>query len=93
MAKIKAANRSFHGWSISLPAEQESYLSVAAGQTLKGIPDIGLLLVLSTRNGRPVYVRDVAKVIVGTEPANTPVCSSMVLASHGKEEGSDDHEC
>ena len=31
---------------------------VAAGQTLTGIPDIGMLLV-TTRDGRPVYVRDV----------------------------------
>ena len=32
---------------------------IAAGQTLAGIPDIGLLLV-TTRDNRPVYVRDVA---------------------------------
>ena len=34
--------------------------TVAAGQTLHGVPDIGLLL-LTTRDGRPVYVRDVAQ--------------------------------
>ena len=40
---------------------------VAAGQTLAGIPDIGLLLV-GTRDNRPVYVRDVAKVVIGPSP-------------------------
>ena len=35
-----------------------------AGQTLQGVPDIGLLL-LTTRDGRPVYVKDVANVVVG----------------------------
>jgi multidrug efflux pump subunit AcrB len=40
---------------------------VAAGQTLSGVPDIGLLLV-TTRDNRPVYVRDVASVVVGENP-------------------------
>ena len=39
-------------------------LPVVAGQTLQGVPDIGLLL-LTTRDGRPVYVKDVANVVVG----------------------------
>ena len=37
---------------------------MVAGQTLQGVPDIGLLL-LTTRDGRPVYVKDVANVAVG----------------------------
>ena len=37
---------------------------MVAGQTLQGVPDIGLLL-LTSRDGRPVYVKDVADVIVG----------------------------
>ena len=41
--------------------------SVAAGQTLAGMPDIGLLLV-TTRDNRPVYVRDVASVVIGPSP-------------------------
>src|SRR5450830_1808856 len=41
--------------------------NVAAGQTLAGIPDIGLLLV-ATRDNRPVYVRDVASVVIGPSP-------------------------
>ena len=39
-------------------------MPVLAGQTLQGVPDIGLLL-LTTRDGRPVYVKDVADIIVG----------------------------
>ena len=39
-------------------------LPSSAGQTLQGVPDIGLLL-LTTRDGRPVYVKDVANVVVG----------------------------
>jgi multidrug efflux pump subunit AcrB len=64
VAKVRDANRSFQAGSI-----RDSGLSrtVAAGQTLTGIPDIGLLLV-TTRDGRPVYVRDVAKVVIGPSP-------------------------
>ena len=40
--------------------------TVVAGQTLQGVPDIGLLL-LTSRDGRPVYVKDVADVVVGAE--------------------------
>ncbi len=41
--------------------------TVAAGQTLSGVPDIGLLLVTS-RDNRPVYVRDLASVVIGPSP-------------------------
>ena len=40
-----------------------------AGQTLQGVPDIGLLL-LTSRDGRPVYVKDVADVVVGSAEAD-----------------------
>ena len=63
--KIQGANRSFLAGN--LRGEGKS-LQVTAGQTLSGVPDIGLLL-LTTRDGRPVYVRDVAKIIVGSSPA------------------------
>jgi YD repeat-containing protein len=36
-----------------------------AGQTLQGVPDIGLLL-LTSHDGRPAYVKDVADVVVGS---------------------------
>ena len=47
-------------------------MPVVAGQTLQGVPDIGLLL-LTTRDGRPVYVRDVAKIVVGGKPLEQQV--------------------
>ena len=64
VAKVRDANRSFQAGAV-----RDGGLSrtVAAGQTLTGIPDIGLLLV-TTRDGRPVYVRDVAKVVIGPSP-------------------------
>ncbi|HET7888555.1 MAG TPA: efflux RND transporter permease subunit [Bradyrhizobium sp.] len=61
VAKVKDANRSFLAGQVR---DAGTVRGVAAGQTLSGIPDIGLLLV-STRDGRPVYVRDVASVVIG----------------------------
>ncbi len=67
--KIENANRSFllgrlRGANRSLP--------VVAGQTLRGVPDVGLLL-LTSRDGRPVYVKDVADVVIGARPAEMRV--------------------
>ncbi|QGM46814.1 efflux RND transporter permease subunit [Methylocystis heyeri] len=59
--KLTNANRSFLVGSFR---DKDSSISVVAGQTLQGVPDIGLLL-LTSRDGRPVYVKDVAKVSVG----------------------------
>ncbi|MEQ1651294.1 MAG: efflux RND transporter permease subunit [Hyphomicrobium sp.] len=64
VGKVQEANRAFLAGRIR---ENNRSLSVAAGQTLQGIPDVGLLL-LSARDGRPVYVRDVANIIVGAKP-------------------------
>ena len=64
VGKVKEANRSFLAGRVR---ERGQSLAVAAGQTLQGVPDIGLLL-LTTRDGRPVYVRDVANVVVGAKP-------------------------
>ncbi len=64
MGKVKNANRSFAAGHVR---ELNHSLAVSAGQTLQGIPDIGLLLI-TTRDGRPVYVRDVATVVVGAKP-------------------------
>ncbi|MCV6576932.1 MAG: efflux RND transporter permease subunit [Cohaesibacter sp.] len=61
VGKVKAANTSFMVGSIR---EKNKSLPIAAGQTLKGVPDIGLLL-LTSRDGRPVYVQDVANIVVG----------------------------
>ncbi len=59
--KLANANRSF---VVGALREDGRSLPVVAGQTLQGVPDIGLLLV-TTRDGRPVYVKDVANVVVG----------------------------
>ncbi len=61
VAKIRDANRSFVAGHVRAAG---GISTVTAGQTLQGVPDIGLLL-LATRDGRPVYVRDVARVMVG----------------------------
>jgi len=59
--KVKNANRSFR---IGTLRDKGDTLSAVAGQTLRGVPDIGLLT-LTTTDGRPVYVKDVASVVVG----------------------------
>ncbi|TCS60336.1 efflux RND transporter permease subunit [Varunaivibrio sulfuroxidans] len=62
--KVKGANRSFLVGSLR---ETNHTVPVVAGQTLNGMPDIGLLLI-TARDGRPVYLKDVAKVVVGAKP-------------------------
>jgi multidrug efflux pump subunit AcrB len=62
--KVKNANRSF---LLGSTRDAGRAVSVVAGQTLEGVPDIGMLLI-TTRDGRPVYVRDVADVVVGSKP-------------------------
>jgi len=62
--KVKSANRSFLIGNIR---DNNRTLPVVAGQTLSGVPDVGLLLITS-RDGRPVYVKDVADVVVGAKP-------------------------
>ena len=64
--QIEDANRSFR---IGQVRDAGDTLTVVAGQTLQGIPDIGLLL-LTSRDGRPVYVGDVADVIVDAAPTD-----------------------
>ncbi len=64
--KLTNANRSFQVGALD---QVDANLPVVAGQTLQGVPDIGELL-LTARDGRPVYVKDVADVVVGAaEPA------------------------
>jgi multidrug efflux pump subunit AcrB len=71
ISKVRDANRSFLAGSVR---DAGSMRTVAAGQTLNGIPDIGLLLV-TTRDARPVYVRDVASVVIGPGPLEHRVWS------------------
>jgi multidrug efflux pump subunit AcrB len=61
IGKTQNANRAFLAGAFRQDGRAEP---VVAGQTLQGVPDIGLLL-LTTRDGRPVYVKDVAEVVVG----------------------------
>ncbi|NVO16331.1 MAG: efflux RND transporter permease subunit [Rhodoplanes sp.] len=64
VGKVKNANRSFLAGSVR---DNGVVRTVAAGQTLGGVPDIGLLLV-TTRDNRPVYVRDLASIVIGPSP-------------------------
>jgi multidrug efflux pump subunit AcrB len=64
VGKVKDANRSFQAGQVR---EAGLTRTVAAGQTLSGVPDIGLLIVTS-RDNRPVYVRDLASVVIGPSP-------------------------
>ncbi|GBD43595.1 Cobalt-zinc-cadmium resistance protein CzcA [bacterium HR40] len=61
--KVRNANRQF---LMGRLRERDRSIEVLGGQTLRGVPDIGLLLV-TTRDGRPVYVQDVADIVVGTK--------------------------
>ena len=64
VAKVRDANRSFQAGAVR---DNDTMRDVAAGQTVSGVPDIGQLLV-TTRDNRPVYIRDVASVIIGPSP-------------------------
>ncbi len=73
VAKVRDANRSFQAGAVR---DNGIMRDIAAGQTLAGIPDIGLLLV-ATRDNRPVYVRDVASVVIGPSPQEHRVWMDM----------------
>ncbi len=66
-AKIDGANRSFQAGTVREKGQQRT---LVAGQTLQTPTEIGNLL-LTARDGRPVYVRDVATVTLATEPNDT----------------------
>ncbi|KAF0120225.1 MAG: acriflavin resistance protein, partial [Xanthobacteraceae bacterium] len=67
--KVESANRAFAAATVR---DQNRQIGLVAGQTLTGLSEIGNLLV-TTRDGRPVYVRDVARVLLATETAETRV--------------------
>ncbi len=60
--KIAGANRSFQ---IATVRDQGNQRVLVAGQTLQALSDMGNLL-LTARDGRPVYIRDVASVVLAT---------------------------
>jgi len=59
--KLGNANRSV---LVGAFQQLDRNVPVVAGQTLQGVPDVGLLL-LTSRDERPVYVKDVADIVVG----------------------------
>ncbi|MFG1345791.1 efflux RND transporter permease subunit [Xanthobacter autotrophicus DSM 431] len=65
--KLVGANRTFNTGSVR---EKGAQRTLVAGQTLQTPTEIGNIL-LTARDGRPVYVRDVATVTLATEPADT----------------------
>jgi len=69
VAKVENANRSFLTGSVR---SNDRSVPVVAGQTLQGTADIGRLLI-TARDGRPVYVKDVANVVVGARPEDKRV--------------------
>jgi multidrug efflux pump subunit AcrB len=69
VSKIEGANRSFTAGTMR---ELDQNLAVSAGETLTGDSDIGLLL-LTSRDGRPVYVNDVANIVVGSSQSDKQV--------------------
>ena len=69
VARVQEANETFSAGAVRGDGQMDG---VQAGQTLSGIPDIGLLLV-TTRDNRPVYVRDVAQVVFGPAPEESRV--------------------
>ncbi len=63
--KLQGANRSFLAGTVRHAGQA---LVVQAGQTLRGVPDAGLLL-LTARDGHPVYLGDVARISAEPAPA------------------------
>lgn len=83
VGKISGANRSFMAGQVR---GDGGILNVISGQTLAGVPDIGLLL-LTTREGRPVYVRDVATVVIGEKPQEQRAWAFYPLSGSAAEGG------
>ena len=68
-AKVEGANRSF---SVGTVREDGRQIGLTAGQTLTDLTEIENLLV-TTRDGRPVYLRDVAYVTLSIDTTETRV--------------------
>ncbi|MBB5691621.1 efflux RND transporter permease subunit [Roseomonas alkaliterrae] len=67
--KLQGANASFHAGSLRMDGRS---LPVQAGHTLRGVPDAGLLL-LTSADGRPVYLGDVARISAAPAPREARV--------------------
>ncbi|MCC2097452.1 MAG: efflux RND transporter permease subunit, partial [Hyphomicrobiales bacterium] len=68
-AKVQGANRVFSAGMVRIDGKQKG---ISAGRTLTTLAEIGNLLV-TTRDGRPIYVRDLAKVVLATDTAENRV--------------------
>ena len=73
--KIAAANRSFEAGQLRDDGLQ---IKLSAGQTLQSPTDIANIL-LTARDGRPVYVRDVADVIIAQDSREIRATDVMLL--------------
>ncbi|MHB8886467.1 MAG: efflux RND transporter permease subunit [Methylovirgula sp.] len=80
IGKVRDANRSYQAGTVR---DAGMMRTVIAGHTLSGVPDIGLLL-LTTRDNRPVYVRDVAKIVIGPSPQEHRVWNLAPEKTGGK---------
>jgi multidrug efflux pump subunit AcrB len=67
--KFAGANRSFQA---DMVRDDGGQRVLVGGQTLQTITEVGNLL-LTARDGRPIYVRDVANVVLATDPEETRV--------------------
>lgn len=82
--KIAAANSAF---PVRPVFRDGAVAQTLVGETLRDPASIGLLL-LTTRDGRPVYVRDVADVVIGAQPSDHRVWS---LSREGEAHAEDSH--
>ena len=69
VTKVHAANRSLLAGQFNKAGKN---IPVVTGQTLQGIADIGQLLI-TTFDGRPVYVKDVADIVIGARNEDSRV--------------------
>ena len=79
--KVEGANRSFEAGLIREDGQQRI---LVGGQTLQTLTEIGNLL-LTARDGRPVYVRDVADIVLATDPNETRVSAVTKTEARGLE--------
>lgn len=78
VAKVSGANTAFPAGTVRYKGDE---ITVEAGRTLSTPEEIGNLM-LTTRDDRPVYVRDVANVSLVTTPTTDIV--SMITRQDGK---------
>ncbi|NSZ77083.1 efflux RND transporter permease subunit [Agrobacterium tumefaciens] len=77
-AKVSGANRAFPAGRVRDKGEQ---IGLVAGETLGSPTNIGNLL-LTARDGRPVYVRDVANIALATD-SNETMAASLLRGEKG----------